>query len=194
MEQVKALIISDVVKEPRSFQIVSQKQMAFIHQDVCFEMDLQDNEGIGSMYALLTFGQSSQVAIEHAVSNGAKICDVWVLRDLDFLKDFGVGSMTWFPSHGNKNHMQTIFDRFFETCEPFSLFGDYKGDSYTEMHKYDSSIGIFSEKADAELFLQLVDLFKSNIPDEERERVGATLLKNRSTTEYRRFTWEHEMD
>lgn len=188
MKQTKALIINDIEKEPRTFEITSFNQMRHMEQEQQFELDLQDMEGFGSFYALLSYANANQEAIEHAVKFGATIEDVWVLTEQDY--PF-VGTLRRAVTDEEKL-LEFFSEKFFDTSQKFCLVGEYKGNSYMETHKYKTCTAIFSMKEDAEIFEKLVQIYHSNQSIQEKENSYRELLQNRTEVpQSSRYKWEH---
>lgn len=170
MEQTTALFITDVVKEPRTFEIESQ-QMQKMQQAQFFELDLLDIEGFGTAYPLLTYGTAPCSSIATAVELGARVETVWVLSGIELTK----------PHLSMFNDV--LFHTFYKTCQSFCIYGEYTGDSYRGMSNYDTSKAIFSNQEDAIAFQELLKILKSSVSLEEKAEKGYALIQDRKAIE-----------
>ncbi|PLS18896.1 hypothetical protein CVD28_00405 [Bacillus sp. M6-12] len=194
MEKAKALIITDVIKEPRTFEITSE-QMGLMGNDQHFELDVKDMEGIGTFYPLLTTNHASTEAIDHAISKGAKWETVWVEREMDILREFQFGCCRRRPENEEEAFMETAFTNFFDTCQHFCLVGDCKEQSYMKLHVYDTVTAIFISQEDFIAFKRLIEVLQLPVELNDKKEKVQTLLKDRPKVELNesRFQWEHLM-
>lgn len=191
----KALVITDVIKEPRTFEITSE-QMRLMGNDQHFELDVNDMEGIGTFYPLLTPINASKEAVAHAISKGARWESVWVEKELEILREFQFGCCRCRATDDEEVFLETIFTQFFDTCEHFCLVGDCKEQSYMKLHVYDTITAIFVSKDDFIAFQKLIEGLQSSLNFSERKEKAQAILKNRPVIHINesRYQWEHMME
>lgn len=194
MKQTKALIITDVIKEPRTFEITSE-QIKLMGNDLQFELDVKDIEGIGTFYPLLAHIQASKEAVDHALINGAKWEMVWVEREMDILREFQICCSRRRPSDEEELFLEKAFTKFLETCQHFCLVGDCKEQSYRKLHEYDTCTAIFASQDDFIAFKKLVETLQLPVSLSKKKVEVDSILKERQQVHLTesRYQWEHLM-